>query len=454
MKFPKKFTWGCATASYQIEGAWLEGGKGLSIWDAFSHTPGKIAHSHTGDVACDHYHRFKEDVALMASMGLPAYRFSISWPRIQPTGYGPPNPQGIQFYSDLIDALLQNNITPWVTLYHWDLPLTLQLEYDGWLNPQVSDLFADYADICFDHFGDRVKNWITFNEPWVVVMMGYGQGTFAPGRVSNCEPYQAAHQILLSHAKAVALYRRKYQQQNGRIGITNNSDWREPKTNSEADRSAAQRSMEFSLGWFADPIYFGDYPAVMRHRVKDRLPKFTDEERDLIKGSNDFFGLNHYTTLYASYRERQLDKLDKVDQDANQDIHLSLDPNWPRSAMGWAIVPWGCRKLLHWIDDRYHHPEIVITENGYAMDDQLVEGKIDDWQRIEYLKGYIGECYRAIQEGVNLTGYFLWSLMDNFEWTSGYSKRFGIVYIDYQHGTRIPKRSAEWFKQVIREGGF
>lgn len=454
LKFPSDFTWGCATSSYQIEGAWLEGGKGLSIWDAFCHTPGKIVAGHTGDVACDHYHRFKEDVALMAALKLPAYRFSISWPRIQPTGYGQPNPEGIRFYSNLIDELLKYNITPWVTLYHWDLPLALQLEFDGWLNPKVADLFADYADICFAHFGDRVKNWITFNEPWVTAVLGYGQGLFAPGRISNSEPYQAAHQMLRSHGKAVELYRRKYHHQNGRIGMTNNSDWREPKTDSEADRSAAQRSMEFSLGWFADPIYFGDYPEVMRQRVKERLPKFADEDESLIKGSNDFFGLNHYMTFYASAEAQPPKKFDNTSLDADQNVHLSLDPAWQKTAMGWAIVPWGCRKLLHWIDDRYVHPEIVITENGCAIDDQLVDGSIDDQQRIDYLKGYIGECHHAIQDGVKLKGYFLWSLMDNFEWTSGYTRRFGIVYVDYQSGRRIPKCSAEWFKQVIRQEGF
>jgi beta-glucosidase len=454
LTFPSDFTWGCATASYQIEGAWLEGGKGLSIWDAFSHTPGKIFQGHTGDVACDHYHRYREDVALMAKLGLPAYRFSISWPRIQPTGYGQPNPEGIQFYSDLIDELLKHHITPWVTLYHWDLPLALQLEFDGWLNPKLADLFADYAEICFSHFGDRVKHWITFNEPWVTAVLGYGQGVFAPGRISNAEPYQAAHQMLRSHGKAVRRYREKYHYQNGRIGMTNNSNWIEPRSDSDADRAAAQRSLEFFLGWFADPLYFGDYPEVMRQRVKDRLPQFTPEDRQLIQGSNDFFGLNHYTTLYASPGEQQPKQLDQIGLHADQDVYLSLDPTWPKTAMGWAIVPWGCRKLLQWIDNRYHHPEIIITENGCALDDCLLDGRVDDPQRIEFLKGYISECHRAIQQGVPLKGYFLWSLMDNFEWTSGYSKRFGIVYVDYPTGTRIPKRSAEWYRMVIQNRGF
>ncbi|MDZ7401707.1 MAG: GH1 family beta-glucosidase [candidate division KSB1 bacterium] len=455
--FPSNFTWGCATASYQIEGAWLEGGKGLSIWDAFSHIPGKILHGHTGDVACDHYHRYKEDVALMAAMGLPAYRFSISWPRIQPAGYGKPNPEGIRFYSDLIDELLKHNITPWVTLYHWDFPLALQLEFDGWLNPKIADFFVDYADICFSHFGDRVKNWITFNEPWVTAILGFGQGIFAPGRISNSEPYQAGHQMLRSHAKVVELYRTKYHYQNGRIGITNNCDWREPKTDSDEDRAAAQRSLEFFLGWFADPIYFGDYPEVMRQRLGERLPKFSPDEQRLIQGSNDFFGLNHYTTMYASNaRTPQQPDLYQLNAGLANDskVELSADSNWSKTAMGWPIVPWGCRKLLQWIDARYEHPEIVLTENGCAFDDHLVEGKVDDPQRIEFLAGYLRECHHAIQQGVNLTGYFLWSFMDNFEWTSGYTKRFGIHYIDFSTGQRIPKRSAHWYQQVIQNNGF
>ncbi len=457
LKFPHDFTWGCATASYQIEGAWLEGGKGLSIWDAFSHTPGKILHGHTGDVTCDHYHRYKEDVALMAEMGLPAYRFSIAWPRIQPTGYGKPNPEGIRFYSDLIDELLKHNITPWVTLYHWDLPLALQLEFDGWLNPKLADFFCDYADICFSHFGDRVKHWITFNEPWVTAILGFGTGFFPPGRVSNSEPYQAAHQMLRSHGKAVDLYRQKYHHQNGVIGMTTNCDWREPKIEGEKDRAAAQRAVEFFLGWFADPIYFGDYPEVMRQRVKQRLPQFTPQERDQIKGSNDFLGLNHYTTMYASNsegKEIQSQASGNTGILDDQGVQLSSDPNWEKTAMGWAIVPWGINKLLHWIDERYNRPGIVITENGCALNDRVVNGTVDDPKRIAYLKSYISECHRAIQNGIQLKGYFIWSIMDNFEWAFGYTKRFGIYYVDYDNGKRLPKSSVEWYTQVIQHNGF
>lgn len=458
LEFPKEFVWGSATSSYQIEGAWVKDGKGLSIWDAFSHTPGKTHNGDTGDKACDHYHRFREDVQMMANLGLKAYRFSISWPRIQPKGYGEINPAGIQFYNELIDTLLSYGIEPWVTLYHWDLPLTLQLESDGWLNPNIADFFTDYASICFEHFGDRVKNWITLNEPWVVAILGYGQGVFAPGRVSNTEPYQAAHQLLRSHAKAVDLYRKQFQaNQKGRIGITNNCDWREPLTDKPKDKAAAQRALEFFLGWFADPVYFGDYPQAMRERVGDRLPKFSPEDKALLKGSSDFFGLNHYTTMYAEDATGKLQALSAFGNGGiseDQEVNLSVDPKWEKTTMDWAIVPWGCQKLLEWIDNRYGHPEIIITENGCSLDDQLEHGKVEDPIRLAFFKEYLSSCHQAMQRGVDLRGYFCWSLMDNFEWALGYSKRFGIHYVDFETGERTPKSSAKWFGQVIKENGF
>ncbi len=457
LDFPDTFTWGAATASYQIEGAWQHGGKGLSVWDAFAHTPGKVAGGDTGDVACDHYHRFREDVKLMADMGLTAYRFSISWPRIQPTGDGPPNPDGLRFYSDLLDALLENGITPWVTLHHWDLPLALQLEHDGWLNPRMAAFFSDYARICFAHFGDRVQHWITLNEPWVTAILGYGQGVFAPGRTSNREPYRAAHEMLRAHAAAVDVYRRDFQpHQHGVIGMANNCDWREPRTDSARDRAAAERALEFYLGWFADPLYTGDYPASMRDRVGDRLPVFSDEDRALLRGSADFFGLNHYTTMRAAHADgdaAHAPTFSNAGISEDQDVALSIDPAWPTTAMGWPIVPWGCRKLLEWIDDRYDHPEIILTENGCAFDERVVAGTVDDPRRIDYLNGYLTACHEAIEQGVNLTGYFVWSLLDNFEWALGYSKRFGLHYVDFPTGTRIPKTSAAWYRDVIRRNG-
>lgn len=453
MQFPKDFTWGTATSSFQIEGAWNKDGKGASIWDTFCQIPGKVVNGDTGELACDHYHRFREDVQLMKQLGINAYRFSIAWPRILPAGRGKVNHHGIAFYSDLIDTLLANDIEPWITLYHWDLPAALQLEIDGWLGDEISDLFADYADVCFQYFGDRVKNWITLNEPWVITVLGYGVGLFAPGRVGNKEPYLVGHNLLKAHAKAVQVYRTKYQSiQGGRIGITNNCDWREAYTSNPKDEEAAERALEFFLAWFTDPIYKGSYPLSMIERLGDRLPKFTPEEQAMIMGSSDFLGLNHYSSMLvedASAGLREGNVYENAGLAADQMINLHHDPRWKKTAMGWNVVPDGCRKLLEWINNRYEGVEIVITENGGAFDDQLIDGKVLDQDRLDYYEGYIGACHQAIQNGVNLTGYFAWSFMDNFEWASGYSKRFGLHYVDYNTLQRIPKASAIWYKGVV-----
>jgi beta-glucosidase len=457
-QFPDNFLWGSATSSYQIEGAWLEGGKGLHIWDVFSHTPGRTASGDNGDRACDHYHRYKEDVALMAKTGLKAYRFSIAWSRIQPDGKGEGNKEGIAFYNRLIDELLANGIIPWVTLHHWDLPAALQTEDDGWLNPSTSDVFADYARICFAAFGDRVKNWITMNESWVMAILGFYDGVFAPGRKSNSECYLAAHHLILGHAKAAKVYNDDFKQnQGGQIGMTNNCDWRAPKTDKPEDAAAAQRSLEFLLGWFTDPLYFGDYPQVMKDRVGDRLPKFTDEEKAMVKGSSDFFGLNHYTTMYAAHVPEGGSANNYIYSNAgvyeDQHVALTADPNWELTDMEWPVVPWGLRELLLWISERYDNPPIYITENGCAMPDTVVDGKVNDPRRIDFLDSYLGACHEAIEQGADLRGYFLWSLMDNFEWASGYDKRFGMIHVDFETLERTPKASAEWYAGVVERNG-
>ncbi|MEO0776867.1 MAG: GH1 family beta-glucosidase [Bacteroidota bacterium] len=460
ISFPKDFLWGSATSAYQIEGAWQKAGKGPSIWDAFCQVPGRVANNDHGERACDHYHRIQEDVALMKQMGLKAYRFSIAWPRILPDGTTKKiNEAGLQFYSDLIDELLAHDIEPWVTLYHWDLPLALQVEEDGWLRKSIADRFADYARICFERFGDRVKNWITINEAWVIAILGYGQGVFAPGRVSNAEPYLVGHHLLLAHARAVEVYRKEFQaEQGGRIGITNNCDWREPATDNPADHEAAQRALEFFLGWFADPLYFGHYPQCMVDRLGDRLPQFSPEESELVKGSSDFFGLNHYTTTLASDEPGRVvpgEAHNNAGIAEDQGVRLHLDPSWTTTEMDWAIVPWGCRKLLEWISERYDQPDIYITENGGAFPDQLVDGRVDDQDRLGYLKTYLAACREAIDNGVKLRGYFVWSLMDNFEWAAGYDKRFGIHYVDFETLERIPKASALWYGEMVKnEGSF
>jgi len=375
-RFPHDFTWGTATSAYQIEGGSDADGKGPSIWDDFCAQKGRVANNDTGDRACDHYNRVEEDVALMKDMGVQAYRFSIAWTRILPNGRTEKiNQAGLDFYNHLIDTLLANDIEPWATLYHWDLPLELEQGSEGWVGDEISDLFADYANVCFTQFGDRVKNWITLNEPWVVAVLGYGKGVFAPGIESNHKPYLAAHNLLLAHAKAVDIYRRHHQpHQAGQIGITNNCDWREPLTDKREDQQAAQRALEFFLGWFADPIYLGDYPQSMRERVGDRLPEFTDQQRKLLLGSSDFFGLNHYTTMYAADCPDETPEIHVYGNGGlseDQGVALTVDQDWAMTDMQWAIVPWGCRKLLQWIDDRYSSPEIYITENGCAFDEHL-----------------------------------------------------------------------------------
>ncbi|MCF7759021.1 MAG: beta-glucosidase [Cephaloticoccus sp.] len=460
-QFPAGFTWGAATAAYQIEGGWSQDGRGPSIWDAFTHTPGKTNEGQTADTACDHYNRMEEDVALMKAMGLKSYRFSFAWSRLLPTGRDTVNEEGVAFYNRLIDALLANGITPWVTLYHWDLPLALQMETDGLLNPEVADQFARYAEVCFERFGDRVKHWITLNEPWCSAVLGHGIGYFAPGRVSQSEPYIAAHNLIRAHGKIVDVYRRKFQSwQKGVIGITNNCDWREPKTDSAADQAAAQRSMEFFLGWFADPIYRGDYPAVMREMVGDRLPHFSAEDMALIRGSSDFFGLNFYGGMYASeppagQAVTTIKPTGNGGMAADQRVELSDDPKWEKTDMDWNVVPDFCRKMLGWVDKRYGHPPIYITENGCALPGERdVTVAVNDTRRIDFVERYLTACHAAINtDGVDLRGYFLWSLMDNFEWALGFSKRFGLHHVDFTTGQRTPKQSAAWYGGVMARNG-
>lgn len=466
-KFPESFVFGVATSAYQVEGAAKEGGRGPSIWDTFSYTPGKILDGRNGDVAVDQYHRYKEDVDLIAKMGFNVYRFSISWSRIFPDGFGAEvNKEGIAYYNNLIDTLLQKGVRPSVTLYHWDLPQKLHESMGGWLNREIVNYFAQYAETCFSAFGDRVKQWITFNEPLQTAVNGYATGIFAPGRCSDrsqsplgdssTEPYLVAHNQLLAHAAAVDIYRKKFQdKQGGVIGITVDGEWAEPFTDAEGDKAAAQRRREFQFGWFLDPIYFGDYPAIMRKKLGDRLPQFSPDEVAVLRGSLDFLGLNHYTTRYVkpSFRDSK-----ENEYYADQDIHSIAE--WEgntigeRAASEWLyIVPWGFRKVLKWLTERYNRPPIYVTENG--MDDEdseitLLDQALNDTKRVNYFKGYLKALAEAIREGADVRGYFAWSLVDNFEWCQGYTKRFGLVFVDYKDDLkRYPKSSAHWFTSFL-----
>jgi beta-glucosidase/6-phospho-beta-glucosidase/beta-galactosidase len=418
ISFPSAFAFGTATAAYQIEGAHQEGGRGLSIWDAFTHAPGKVRTGETGDVAADHYHHWKSDVRLMAQMKLRYYRFSISWSRVLPNGHGAVNEEGVRFYNGLIDELIANvwraqdqtfscqprtgpsrvwcrraprceqGIHPVATLYHWDLPLTLQMEFDGWLSEMTASAYVQYAVLCFARFGDRVKHWITFNEPANHAVYGFARGEHAPGRSrrQTREPYVAAHYMLLAHAYAVARYRSEFQpQQRGLISIALNSDWREPATDAPADIAAAQRSMEFNLGWFADPLFTGDYPPSMRQRVGSRLPAFTPAQQRLLINSTDFFALQHYSTLLVSMRPDG--ELDQSSFYADEGVRYHPTPGARKNVLGWDVAPFGFHRLLKWVSSRYKPSGgIVVTENGLPLFEEAPHAARRDLQRVCYIK--------------------------------------------------------------------
>ncbi|XP_031384904.1 beta-glucosidase 13-like [Punica granatum] len=472
--FPSGFLFGTASSSYQYEGAANVDGRGPSMWDIYTHRyPEKIADGSNGDIACDSYHKYKEDVAIMKEMGLDAYRFSISWSRILPKGKisGGVNKKGVEYYNNLINELLAHGIQPYVTLFHWDLPRALEDEYGGFLSPRIVDDFRDYVGVCFKEFGDRVKHWITLNEPFIFSTGGYAQGMSAPGRCSewqllNCtggnsatEPYLVAHYELLAHAAAVKLYKEKYQaSQKGKIGITLVSHWFEAYSNATHNRNAALRALDFMLGWFLDPIVYGNYPHSMRSLVGARLPKFTKEQSAMLKGSFDFLGLNYYTTNYARYVRQS----NSVNASYLTDAHANLSterhgiPIGPQAASSWLFVyPKGIWNLLQYVKYKYGNPLIYITENGISEFNNStlpLEQQLADPMRIDYYYRHLWYLQRAIKDGSNVKGYFAWSLLDNFEWNSGYTVRFGINYVDYKNGQkRYPKSSSLWFRSFLKK---
>lgn len=444
--FPKDFIWGSATASYQVEGAVNQDGRGESIWDRFSHTPGKVLNGDTGDVACDHYNRYREDVQLMKELGLKGYRFSVAWPRIYPHGKGQVNQKGLDFYDSLVDELLKAGIEPIVTLYHWDLPQALQ-DMGGWDNRDVADYFAEYAFKMYDVLGDRVKKWITHNEPWVVAFLGNAFGQHAPGYRDFALAVRISHHLLISHAKAVQAYRQSGNDGGGQIGITLNLTPVYPASDTVEDNQAVQFQDGFQNRWFLDPVFKGTYPEDMLgyYREKYDAPVIRPGDMELLANNPiDFLGINYYTR--AVVKKGEQDGFDSVQQ---------VQPEGKYTEMGWEVYPQGLYDLLMRIHRDYNAPNIYITENGAAFkDDRIVDGTVDDQDRLEYLKGHFEAAYRAIQDGVNLKGYYVWSFMDNFEWAYGYSKRFGIVYVDYETLKRTPKRSALWYRDVIAENGF
>ncbi|CAL8999754.1 unnamed protein product [Prunus brigantina] len=470
------FTFGAATAAYQLEGAANIDGRGPSVWDNFTHEhPEKITDGSNGDVAIDQYHRYKEDVAIMKDMGLDAYRFSISWSRLLPNGKlsGGINKKGIEYYNNLTNELLRNGIEPLVTLFHWDVPQALVDEYGGLLSPRIVDDFKAYADLCYKEFGDRVKHWTTLNEPYTISNHGYTIGIHAPGRCSdwynpNClggdsgtEPYLVTHNLLLAHAAAVKLYREKYQQacQNGFIGITIVSHWFEPASESQQDKDAAFQALDFMYGWFMDPLTRGDYPQTMRSILGARLPNFTEEQSKSLSGSYDYIGVNYYSARYASAYPKDYSVTTPPSYLTDVHVNVTTDlngvPIGPRAASDWLYVyPKGLYDLVLYTKEKYNDPIMYITENG--MDEfnnpkLSLEQALDDANRIDYYYRHLCYLQAAIKEGANVQGYFAWSLLDNFEWSEGYTVRFGINYIDYDNGLeRHSKLSTHWFKSFLK----
>jgi beta-glucosidase len=429
--FPKGFKFGTATASYQIEGGVED--RSLSIWDEFSHTPGKTKNGDNGDIACDHYHRYEEDVEIMKDIGVDAYRFSISWPRVMTDGIKP-NEKGIDFYQRLVDKLLENNITPFITLYHWDLPFYLYKEKNGWLNSDIANYFQDYAALMFNKLGDRVKHWITLNEPWCSAFLGYFVGEHAPGHRNFQESFYAAHNLLRSHGKAVIAFRDIVK--DGNIGITNVVMKVEPLSNDEKDIKAAKLVDQYINGWYHDPIIYGKYPEEAVISLKNMKLDIPENDFDIISQKIDFFGVNYYTRQVIAFDENHPLKFKHAEGPL------------PKTEMGWEIYPKGLYDMLVEFNKKYKLP-LYITENGMAGPDKLENGQIHDDYRINYIKDHFKSALEAIRDGVDLRGYFIWSLMDNFEWAHGYSKRFGLVYVDYNTQKRYLKDSALWYKNFL-----
>ncbi|XP_058723786.1 beta-glucosidase 46-like [Vicia villosa] len=468
---PTNFLFGTASSAYQYEGAYMSDGKGPSDWDVFTHqTPDKIMDGSNGDVAVDQYNRYLEDIGLMEAMEVNSYRFSVSWARVLPKGrFGEVNSGGISYYNRLIDALLLKGIQPFVTISHFDLPQELEDRYGGWLSPELQEDFIYLADLCFKSFGDRVKYWATFNEPDYLATYSYRQGIAPPFRCSkpfgNCsegdsekEPYVAAHNVILSHAAAVYIYRTKYQvEQGGKIGIVMNCDWFEPISNSVADKLATERAQTFTHNWILDPIIFGEYPPIMQKILGNILPKFSNKDREKLKSGLDFIGINHYTTYYVKdcfYSKCEpgpgVTRTEGSYQQSETKYGVSIRK--PTSIEWQSVYPQGMEKTVTYVKNRYNNTPMFITENGYGESNNRIytdEQYLDDFNRKNYMAGHLDSLLEAIRKGADVRGYFVWSLLDNSEWLRGYTVRYGLHHVDYATLKRTPRLSARWYKEFI-----
>jgi beta-glucosidase len=441
--FPPDFLWGAATAAYQIEGSPLADGAGASIWHRLSHSPGRTANGDTGDVACDHYYRYASDIDLMRELGLQAYRLSIAWGRIYPEGKGRINQAGLDFYSRLTDKLLEAGIIPNVTLYHWDLPAALD-DRGGWLNPDIAEWFGDYAATMFNALADRVPMWATINEPLVVMDGGYMNGNLAPGHRNMYEAPIVTHNLLRAHGRGVQAFRAR-NARDSRIGLVVNLDRKYPASDSRQDEEAVARAHAYGNEQYLDPVLLGRYPAKLREIFGDAWPDWPDEDLALIKQPLDYVGVNYYTRLVVKHDE------------THPPINVGVEPQVDalHTEMGWEVFPLALTHILTWLKERYGDIPLYITENGSAFMDppEAIDGRIEDPLRVEYLRSHLHAIRDAIQQGVNLRGYFAWSLLDNYEWSHGYTKRFGIVHVNYPTQERTIKDSGRYYSRIIESNG-
>ncbi|KAG8389485.1 hypothetical protein BUALT_Bualt02G0234300 [Buddleja alternifolia] len=454
--FPADFVFGSGTSASQYEGAAFEDGRTPSIWDTFAHS-GRT-NGANGDVACDGYHKYKDDIGLMVDTGLEAFRFSISWSRLIPNGRGPINEKGLQYYNDLINELITHGIQPHFTLTHIDTPQALEDEDGGWLSREIVKDFLEFANVCFREFGDRVLHWTTINEANVASLGGYDEGAIAPAHCSRrpfcakgdstTEPYTVVHNMLLAHSAAAKLYKEKYKAtQNGEVGINIYTLGIVPYSNSTEDVIAAQRARDFYFGWVINPLVFGDYPDTVKKRVQTRIPAFTEHESKQIKGSFDFIGSNHYTTVYV--KDDPNTKRDIKDFYADMAVELIFGQSTGAPAEGYNVVPWGLKELLEYLKQAYGNPPIYIQENGQMT---RRNATLNDTSRMEYLQAYIGSVLDAVRNGSNTKGYFVWTFLDCLELLSGYEKSFGLYYVDLddEELKRYQKLSARWYSNFLK----